>query len=69
MSATPDITIRDFAPTDFEPVIALWSASEGVGLNECDTREGITAYLQRNPGLSLVAADSSVTMRSTVAPP
>jgi ribosomal protein S18 acetylase RimI-like enzyme len=36
-------------------VLALWKASEGIGLNESDTREAIAAYLVRNPGFSLVA--------------
>ncbi|HEY4753198.1 MAG TPA: GNAT family N-acetyltransferase, partial [Candidatus Limnocylindrales bacterium] len=40
---------------DYDPVVALWRAAEGIGLSEADQREAIAAYLERNPGLSLVA--------------
>lgn len=42
---------------DFDEVLALWQRTEGVGLNESDTRENIASYLQRNPGMSFVARD------------
>jgi ribosomal protein S18 acetylase RimI-like enzyme len=32
-----------------------WLRSEGVGLGESDTKEGVAAFLLRNPGLSAVA--------------
>lgn len=41
--------------TDYDEVLCLWQQSEGVGLNESDSRDCIAAYLERNPGLSLVA--------------
>lgn len=44
---------------DYDEVLALWRATEGVGLNESDSRENIAAYLARNPGLSFVARDES----------
>lgn len=47
--------LRPFTIDDFDAAISLWQASEGVGLNESDTREAIATYLARNPGLSLVA--------------
>src|SRR5580693_6650003 len=47
--------LRAMAPSDYDAVFALWQASEGIGLNESDTREAIAAYLGRNPGLSVVA--------------
>jgi ribosomal protein S18 acetylase RimI-like enzyme len=40
---------------DYDAVFALWRVTEGMGLSEADSREGIHAYLERNPGLSLVA--------------
>ncbi|HIP71491.1 MAG TPA: acetylglutamate kinase [Anaerolineae bacterium] len=49
-----------FAPMtidQYDEVIALWQASEGVGLSGADERENIRAYLERNPGLSFVAVD------------
>jgi putative acetyltransferase len=33
----------------------LWRRTEGVGLNESDTRAAIAAYLRRNPRFSFVA--------------
>jgi ribosomal protein S18 acetylase RimI-like enzyme len=40
---------------DFAEVHSLWTRSEGVGLNESDTRAAITSYLARNPKMSFVA--------------
>ena len=40
---------------DFDAVLALWQSTEGVGLNESDTRASIALFLERNPGLSLIA--------------
>ena len=47
--------MRHFRIEDFDAVIALWRRTEGVGLNESDTRRAITAFLRRNPRLSFVA--------------
>lgn len=40
---------------DYDEVVALWQASEGVGATE--SRAELASYLARNPGLSLVARD------------
>src|SRR3954466_2284778 len=40
---------------DFDEVPRLWENTEGVGLNESDTRKALSLYLDRNPGMSLVA--------------
>ena len=40
---------------DFEQVMALWQATDGVGLRDSDSPEGIGFYLRHNPGLSFVA--------------
>jgi putative acetyltransferase len=42
---------------EFNAVMQLWQATEGVGLSESDSLENITSYLERNPGLSRVAFD------------
>ncbi len=42
---------------DLESVLTLWAQTDGVGLNESDTPEQLRAYLDRNPGLSLVLRD------------
>lgn len=47
--------VRHFRIEDFNAVIALRRRTEGVGLNESDTRRAIAAYLRRNPNLSFVA--------------
>ena len=55
-SSTGDgIILRVFRIEDYNAVVALWRRSEGVGLNESDTRPGIASYLRRNPGHSFVA--------------
>ena len=50
-----DTGVRAFRIADYDAVTALWRRTEGVGLNECDTRRAIAAYLRRNPRLSFVA--------------
>lgn len=52
-----ETTIRSMNITDFDTVLELWQLTEGVGLNESDTREKIALFLERNPGLSFVAID------------
>lgn len=47
--------LRVLQPQDYPAVLSLWQQTEGVGLNESDTPEGIAAFLARNPGLSRVA--------------
>ena len=47
--------VRPFRVKDYDAVVALWRRTEGVGLNESDTRRAITAFLRRNPRLSFVA--------------
>lgn len=47
--------IVEMTPDDCDEVLALWRRTEGVGLNEGDTPQGIAACLARNPGLSQIA--------------
>ncbi len=49
------ISIRPMRTGDYDRVIALWRATDGVGLDASDEREPIVAYLARNPNLSQVA--------------
>ena len=47
--------IRNMTIDDYEQVVQLWQATEGVGLHEYeDSQAGIAQYLARNPGMSLV---------------
>lgn len=55
MNAPADWQIRGMTLADYDEVIALWRATEGLGLGESDEREPIAAYLERNPGMSFVA--------------
>ena len=50
-----DYQIDDLTAEALDEVIALWQATEGVGLSEGDTKDDLVAFLARNPGLSLVA--------------
>jgi putative acetyltransferase len=47
--------IREMSIDDYEEVFNLWSITEGIGLNDSDTRDNIEVFLQRNAGLSVVA--------------
>lgn len=40
---------------DYPEIVALWKASEGVGLGASDEPSAIAQFLDRNPGLSKVA--------------
>ena len=52
--------IRPMTITDFDAVRALWASCEGVGLNDADRPEALSAYLERNPGMSFVAQRDDV---------
>ncbi|MGD9097545.1 MAG: GNAT family N-acetyltransferase [Desulfobacterales bacterium] len=51
------VRIRPFAIDDHAAAIAMWQATEGIGLSVSDTRANIAAYLERNPGMSFVAVN------------
>jgi N-acetylglutamate synthase len=51
------VEIFPFRPSDYEEVMALWQATEGLTLRAADSRDAVTSYLARNPGLSFVARD------------
>ncbi|MFG6666981.1 GNAT family N-acetyltransferase [Halomonas sp. HNIBRBA4712] len=46
---------RPMALDDYAAAVALWQQTPGVRLRDADSFEGITRYLSRNPGLSIVA--------------
>jgi putative acetyltransferase len=56
MAAMP--VISEMTIAEYDEVLALWQATEIMGLSEADSREGVAAYLQRNDGLSLLARHS-----------
>jgi N-acetylglutamate synthase len=51
------VEIFPFSPSDYDEVMALWQATEGLTLREADSRDAVTRYLARNPRLSFVARD------------
>ncbi|MGA2259544.1 MAG: GNAT family N-acetyltransferase [Thermoguttaceae bacterium] len=57
--STNDIAVSAMTAHDLDAVLALWVQTKGVGLNESDTPDQLRAYLDRNPGLSLIARDGT----------
>ncbi len=53
------VEIDEMTIEHFDTLLALWRASEGIGLSSTDSHERISAYLNRNPGLSLIALDNN----------
>jgi ribosomal protein S18 acetylase RimI-like enzyme len=47
--------IRAMTIADYDDAMALWQVTKGMGLSAADSREAISHYLERNPGLSFVA--------------
>lgn len=53
------MTIRQMSIADYDSVYRLWFNTPGMGLNTTDdSREGISAYLRRNPSSCFVAEDA-----------
>lgn len=51
---------------DIPAALALWRATEGMGLGDSDRPERLGAFLERNPGLSAVATEGNGTLIGTV---
>jgi ribosomal protein S18 acetylase RimI-like enzyme len=49
------VEIRAFSMEAYDRVLALWQQCEGIGLSQADSTQAIQAYLQHNPGMSLIA--------------
>ncbi|MEK7348570.1 MAG: GNAT family N-acetyltransferase [Candidatus Eisenbacteria bacterium] len=58
--------IRTFQAADFEGVRRLWASTEGLGVGPGDKRESVVHFLDRNPGLSLVAVDMGAIVASVL---
>jgi ribosomal protein S18 acetylase RimI-like enzyme len=50
-----DPEISPLSIDDYDAVLRLWSATEGLQMRTPDSRAGIAAYLERNRGSSFVA--------------
>lgn len=53
--------IREMVIEDYDAVYQLWLSCKGMGLNNLDdSREGIAAFLKRNPTTCLVAVEDTM---------
>lgn len=52
------ISIQIFTEEHIPAAIALWEATDHIGLSSADEPKAITRYLKRNPGFSFVALAS-----------
>jgi N-acetylglutamate synthase len=50
-----DVSVLPMTEADLTAVLTFWQDMPGVGLNESDTPACLRVFLDRNPGLSLVA--------------
>jgi len=62
----PNYSLRSLTIADYDAVYALWLQTEGIGLNDSDSREAIAAFLERNYGLSAVACSTEGTIIGAV---
>ena len=54
------MNIRNMIIDDYDEVYALWMSCEGLGLNTLDdSRDGIDAFLERNPDTCFVAEEDN----------
>lgn len=52
------MNIRPMTIEDYDGVKALWMTIHGFGIRSVDdSREGVARFLQRNPGISVIAED------------
>ncbi|MBQ1607268.1 MAG: GNAT family N-acetyltransferase, partial [Lachnospiraceae bacterium] len=53
---TVDFAVRAMTMEDYEAVHELWMTIHGFGIRSVDdSKEGVERFLQRNPGISVVA--------------
>ncbi|MCF7505084.1 GNAT family N-acetyltransferase [Vibrio sp. L3-7] len=53
------VNIREMVISDYDAVIALWCQTEGMSIRDADSKESISRYLERNPGLSFVVENEN----------
>ena len=58
--------IFEFRLNDFQDVIALWKSCEGIGLSSADSKDNLTTYLKRNPGMSFVARSKNAVIAAVL---
>jgi ribosomal protein S18 acetylase RimI-like enzyme len=62
---TDGFQLREFVAGDIDAALHLWRQTEGIGLSDADRPDRIREFLDRNPGLSHVAA-SGDTLHGTI---
>ncbi len=67
MEQPSGITFEAFTMDAYDAVFGLWTACEGVGLSDADSRPNIERFLLRNPGMSFVARDGEVIIGAILA--
>lgn len=50
-------SLREMTISDYDRILALWQKTPELGLSDADSREGIRAFLERNPGLCFVCEE------------
>ena len=43
--------------SDYDRIVTLWQKTSGLGLSDADSREGIRAFLERNPGICFICEE------------
>ena len=56
-----EIKTRELIVADYDRLLGLWRAVEGLEICEGDSREEIATFLRRNPKLSRVAEENETT--------
>ncbi len=51
------MTIRPMTIEDYDEIFAMWQITTRRALSSADSRESIARYLERNPGMSMVAVE------------
>ncbi|MDE5820252.1 MAG: GNAT family N-acetyltransferase [Lachnospiraceae bacterium] len=55
--------IKEMAQANYEEIFDLWKSTDGMGLRSPDdSRQGISAFLKRNPTTNFVATDNGKTV-------
>lgn len=62
-----DFRILPFTIAWYGEAFSLWQQCEGIGLSSADSKENVQAYLERNQGMSFVAAAGNRLVGSVLA--
>lgn len=66
MELSKEFKIQEFQLADYDEAVALWKTMEGVTLNESDSLQSISEFLNRNPSLSFIAKNNSNEIIGTI---